>query len=167
MTDLGILHHFLNIAVTHDSYGLFLSQRQYILDLLTRAGMLDCQPSRTPVDTSSKLSSDGEPFFDAPLHHSLAGALQYLTLTRPELSYAIQQACLFMHDPRVPHYNHVKQILCYLKGTLDHGLHINNSSTATLTAYFDADWAGCPDTRRSTSGYCVFLSNNLISWSSK
>jgi histone deacetylase 1/2 len=167
MMDLGILHHFLNIAVTHDSQGLFLSQRQYILDLLTRAGMLDCQPSRTPVDTSSKLSSDGEPFFDASLYRSLAGALQYLTLTRPELSYAVQQACLFMHDPRVPHYNHVKRILRYLKGTLDHGLHINNSSPATLTAYSDADWAGCPDTRRSTSGYCVFLGNNLISWSSK
>jgi hypothetical protein len=167
MTDLGFLHHFLNIAVTHDSHGLFLSQRQYILDLLTRAGMLDCQSSRTPVDTSSKLSSDGEPFSDAPLYRRLAGALQYLTLTRPELSYAVQQACLFMHDPRVPHYNHVKRILRYLKGTLDHGLHINNSSPTTLTAYSDADWAGCPDTRRSTSGYCVFLGNNLISWSSK
>jgi hypothetical protein len=129
--------------------------------------MLDCQPSRTPVDTSSKHSSDGEPFSDSPLYRSLAGALQYLTLTRPELSYAIQQAYLFMHDPRVPHYNHVKRILRYLKGTLDHGLHINNSSPNSLTAYFDADWAGCPDTRRSMSGYCVFLGNNLISWSSK
>jgi hypothetical protein len=167
MTDLGILHHFLNIVVTHDSHGLFLSQRQYILDLLTRASMLDCQPSRTPVDTSSKLSSDKEPFSDAPLYRSLAGALQYLTLTRPELSYAIQQARLFMHDPHVPHYNHVKRILRYLKGTLDHGVHINNSSPTTLTAYSDADWAGCPDTCRSTSGYCVFLGNNFISWSSK
>jgi hypothetical protein len=139
MTDLGILHHFLNIAVTHDSHGIFLSQRQYILDLLTRAGMLDCQPSRTPVDTSSKLYSDGEPFSDAPLYRSLAGALQYLTLTRPELSYAVQQACLFMHDPRAPHYNHVKRNLRYLKGTLDHGLHINNSSANSLTTYSDAD----------------------------
>jgi hypothetical protein len=129
--------------------------------------MLDCQPSRTPVDTSSKLSSDGESFFDPPLYRSLASALQYLTLTRPELSYAVQQACLFMHDPRVPHYNHVKRILRYLKGTVDHGLHINNSSPATLTAYSDADWAGCPDTCRSTSGYYVFLGNNLILWSSK
>ena len=72
-----------------------------------------------------------------------------------------------MHDPRVPHYNHVKRVLRYLKGTLDHGLHIYSSSPHTLTAYSDADWAGCPDTRRSTSGYCVFLGNNLISWSSK
>ena len=81
--------------------------------------------------------------------------------------YSVQQACLYMHDPRLPHFNHVKHILRYLKGTLDHGLHITLSSPKSLTAYSDADWAGCPDTRRSTSGYCVYLGNNLISWSSK
>jgi hypothetical protein len=167
MTDLGLLHHFLGIAVTRDTHGLFLSQRQYVLDLLTRAGMLDCQPSRTPVDTTFKLSSTGDSFSDPSLYRSLTGALQYLTITRPEISFAVQQACLFMHDPRIPHFNHVKRILRYLKGTLDHGLHINSSSPTTLTAYSDADWAGCPDTRRSTSGYCVFLGNNLVSWSSK
>jgi histone deacetylase 1/2 len=66
-----------------------------------------------------------------------------------------------MHDPRLPHYNHVKRILRYLKGTLAHGLHINPSSPTSLTAYSDADWAGCPDIRRSTSGYCVFLGTLL------
>jgi hypothetical protein len=167
MTDLGVLHHFLGIAVTRDSNGLFLSQRQYILDLLNRAGMIDCQPARTPVDTSAKLSADGEPFSDPTLYRSIAGALQYLTLTRPEISYSVQQVCLYMHDPRVPHYNHMKRTLRYLKGTLDYGLHINTTSPTSLTAYSDADWAGCPDTRRSTSGYCVFMGNNLLSWSSK
>ena len=92
MTDLGLLHHFLGIAVIRDSSGLFLSQRQYILDLLNRSGMLDCQSSHTPVDTSFKLSSDGEPFSNATLYHSLTGALQYLTITRPEISFAVQQA---------------------------------------------------------------------------
>jgi hypothetical protein len=72
-----------------------------------------------------------------------------------------------MHDPHLPHYNHVKRILRYLKGTLDHGLHINTSSPNCLIAYSDTDWAGFPNTRRSTSGYCVFLGNNLISGSSK
>ena len=120
-----------------------------------------------PVDTGSKLSADGDPFSDPSLYRSLTGALQYLTLTRPEISFAVQQACLYMHDPRIPHYNHVKRILRYLKGTLDLGLHINKSSPTSLTAYSDADWAGCPDTRRSTSGFCVFRGNNLVSWSSK
>jgi hypothetical protein len=101
--------------------------------------MLDCQPSRTPIDTSLKLSTDGEPFSDATLYRSLTGALQYLTLTRTEISFAVQQACLYMHDPRLSHYNHVKRILYYLKGTLDHGLHINTSSPTSLTAYSDAD----------------------------
>jgi hypothetical protein len=106
--------------------------------------------------SSSKLSSSGEPFSNPTLCRSLIGALQYLTITRPEISFAIQQACLYMHD-RIPHYNHVNRILCYLKDTLDHGLHIKFSSPNFLTAYSDADWAGCPDTRRSTSGFCVFL----------
>jgi hypothetical protein len=139
MTNLGLLHHFLNIAVLRDSSGIFLSQRQYIIDLLSRDGMLDCQPSRTPVDTSLKLSADGEPFSDATLYHSLTGALQYLTLTHPKISFAVQQACLYMHNPRLSHYNHVKRILCYLKGTLDHGLHINTSSPTSLTSYSNAD----------------------------
>jgi hypothetical protein len=147
ITNLGSLHHFLGIAIQRDTSGLFLSQRQYVLDLLHRAGMTDCQSSRTPVDTSSKLSSSGEPFYDPTLYRSLTGALQYLTIIRPEISFVVQQACLYMHDPRIPHYNHVKRILCYLKGTLDHGFHINSSSPKILTAYSDADWAGCPDTR--------------------
>jgi hypothetical protein len=167
MTDLGVLSHFLGIAVHRDPSGLLLSQRQYILDLLARAGMMDCQPSCTPADTTVKLTADGDSFSDGTLYRSLTGALQYLTLTRPEISYAVQQACLYMHDPRLPHFNHVKRILRYLKGTLDHCLHINTSTPTTLTAYSDADWAGCSDTRRSTSGYCVFLGDNLISWSSK
>jgi hypothetical protein len=73
----------------------------------------------------------------------------------------------YAHDPHLPHYNRVKRILRYLKGTLDHGLHINSTSPTYLTSYSDADWVGCPDTRPSTYGYCVFLGNNLISWSSK
>ena len=107
MTDLGLLHHFLGIDVIRDSSGLFLSQRQYTLDLLSRAGMLNSQTSRTPIDTGSKLSAGSDP----SLYCSLTGALQYLTLTRPEISFAVQQACLYMHDPRIPHYNHVKRIL--------------------------------------------------------
>jgi hypothetical protein len=72
-----------------------------------------------------------------------------------------------MHDPREPHLNAVKRILRYLRGTIDYGLQLHRSSPTSLTAYTDADWAGCPDTRKSTSGYGVFLGDNLVSWSSK
>jgi hypothetical protein len=168
MTDLGDLHHFLGISVTRSSDGLFLSQRQYAVDLLQRAGMAECHPTSTPVDTRAKLSTtDGTPVADATEYRSLAGALQYLTLTRPDLAYAVQQVCLFMHDPREPHLALLKRILRYVKGTLSTGLHIGAGPVSSFTAYSDADWAGCPDSRRSTSGYCVFLGDNLVSWSSK
>jgi hypothetical protein len=168
MTDLGDLHFFLGIAVSRSSDGLFLSQRQYVVDLLQRSRMSDCHPASTPVDTQSKLSAtQGDLVPDATEYRSLAGALQYLTLTRPDISYAVQQVCLHMHAPRMPHLALVKRVLRYIRGTLDFGLHLHACSSTTPTAYSDADWVGCPDSRRSTSGYCVYYGDSLISWSSK
>jgi hypothetical protein len=168
MKDLGPLHHFLGISVTRTPTTLHLSQRQYILDILSRAGMRDCQPSSTPIDTKPKLAAScGQPFSDPFLYRSLAGALQYITLTRPEISYAVQQICLHMHDPRDSHFQLIKRILRYLKGTIDLGLVLHSTSSHQMVAYSDADWAGCPDTRRFTSGFCVYLGDNLVSWSSR
>ncbi|MFS7986065.1 putative RNA-directed DNA polymerase [Helianthus anomalus] len=168
MSDLGTLHHFLGIKVTHTATGLFLDQTQYAKDIINRANMTACKPCATPVDLSSKLSAtDGPLFHDPTLYRSLAGALQYLTFTRPDISYAVQQVCLFMHEPHDPHYAFMKRIIRYIQGTLDYGIRMVKSATNSLVAYSDADWGGCPDSRRSTSGYCVFLGNNLISWSSK
>jgi hypothetical protein len=167
MKDLGTLHHFLGVTVERRSQGLFLHQRQYTVDILERAGMVDCKPCATPVDTQGKLSATGPPVADPTGYRSLAGALQYLLFTRPDIAYAVQQVCLHMHDPREPHLTALKRILRYLRGTLDFGLLLRRSSTTELRVYTDADWAGCPDTRRSTSGYAVFLGDSLVSWSSK
>nr|GEU59311.1 ribonuclease H-like domain-containing protein [Tanacetum cinerariifolium] len=125
------------------------------------------QWNRTPIDTEKKLGPEGSLVTDPTLYHSLAGSLQYLTFTRPNLSYAVQQLCLYMHDPREPHLNAMKHVLYYLRGTTDLGLQLFRSTTSQLIAYFDAEWAGCPATRRYTSGYCVFLGDNLLTWSSK
>jgi len=169
MKDLGELHHFLGMEVRRCGDGLLLSQqRQYMLDILDRAGMTDCKPCSTPVDTKPKVAAaDGAPVADATDFRSLAGALQYLTFIRPDIAYAVQQICLHMHDPREPHLVALKRILRYVRGTLHLGLLLRPSTSTDLAVYTDADWAGCPDTRKSTSGYAVFLGDNLISWSSK
>ncbi|XP_071699652.1 uncharacterized mitochondrial protein AtMg00810-like [Rutidosis leptorrhynchoides] len=167
MTDLGPLNYFLGISATSTNTSLFLSQKQYAIEILDRVDMTTCQPCRTLVELGAKLTTHGPPIKDPTLYHSLAGALQYLTFTRPDISYAVQQICLFIHDPREQHLHALKRILRYIQGTSDLGLQLYASSPATLVAYSDGDWAGCPTTRRSTSGYCVFLGNNLLSWSSK
>ncbi|GJX94196.1 ribonuclease H-like domain-containing protein, partial [Tanacetum coccineum] len=124
MTDLGSLNYFLGISVTRDSSGLFLSQKKYASEILERAHMVNCNPSRTPVDTKSKLEADADPISDSTLYRSLAGSLQYLTFTRPDISYAVQQVCVYMHDPREPHFSALKRILRYVKGTLDYGYYV-------------------------------------------
>ncbi|GKE71623.1 ribonuclease H-like domain-containing protein, partial [Tanacetum coccineum] len=141
--------------------------KKYAVEILERAYMVNCNSSRTPVDTESKLGGDGDPVTDPTLYPSIAGSLQYLTFTRPDISYAVQQVYLYMHDSREPHFSALKRILRYVCCTLDYGLQLFSSSTTNLVAYSDVDWAGCPTTRRSTSGYCVFLGNNLLSWSTK
>jgi hypothetical protein len=168
MKDLGPLHHFLGITAERRPQGLFLHQRQYTIDILERAGMSDCKPCSMPADTQAKLSEDdGPPVADATSYQSLTGTLQYLTFSRPDIAYTVQQVCLHMHTPREPHLTALKRILRYLRGSLDYGLLLRPSPTSELVVYTDADWAGCPDTRRSTSSYAVFLGANLVSWATK
>ncbi|KAJ0828851.1 putative RNA-directed DNA polymerase [Helianthus annuus] len=141
MTDLGTLHHFLGIQVTRTADGLHLSQEAYVRDILAHANMTNCKSCNTPCDTDSKLSAQaGSLLSDGTLYRSLAGALQYLTFTRPDISYSVQQVCLFMHAPREPHFQYLKRILRFLKGTSDHALYIRPSKSLTVTAYSDADW---------------------------
>ncbi|XP_056695662.1 uncharacterized mitochondrial protein AtMg00810-like [Spinacia oleracea] len=143
MKNLGPLNYFLGIAVTRHKGGMFLSQRKYAEDIIERAGMSSCKPTFTPVDTKPKLSvSSGDPYEDPTHFRSLAGALQYLTFTRPDISYGVQQICLHMHAPRDTHMLALKRIIRYIKGTLDHGLHHYPSSITNLVSYTDADWGG-------------------------
>ncbi|GJX58172.1 ribonuclease H-like domain-containing protein [Tanacetum coccineum] len=140
MTDLGSLNYFFGISVQRSFAGLFLSQFTYAKEILECAHMHKCDPCRTLMDTNSKLGADGDRF---------------------------SRFVFYMHDLREPHLAALKHILRYVCGTIDHGLQLHVSSTSQLTVYTDADLAGCPVTRRSTPGYCVFLSDNLLSWSAK
>ncbi|GJY45676.1 ribonuclease H-like domain-containing protein [Tanacetum coccineum] len=122
MTDLSSLNDFLGIFVTRDFLGMFLSQCKYAAEILEQAHMVNCNLSRTHVDIESKLGDDGDPVSDPTLYRSLAGSLQYLTFTRPDISYAVLHVCFYMHDLREPYFSALKRILRYVRGTLDHGL---------------------------------------------
>jgi hypothetical protein len=129
--------------------------------------MLQCSPCKTPCVPNVRLSStSGEPLTDIHAYRSLVGALHYLTFTRPDLSFAVHQVCQFMNAPTDIHLTAAKRILRYVRGTLDHGLFCT-PGPITLSAFTDADWAGDPDDRRSTSGLVVFLGHNPVTWSAK
>ncbi|KAI0528858.1 hypothetical protein KFK09_001401 [Dendrobium nobile] len=164
---LGKLHTFLGLQVQRSGTELLLHQTSYAKALLDKAGMTDCHPLQTPLSAKTPTSpADESPFSDPYLYRSLAGSLQYLTITRPDLSFAVNQVCQHMNKPLNYHFQMLKRILRYLKGTVSAGLPIQLGNF-TLSAYADADWAGDKIDRKSTSGYCVFLGRTLISWSAK
>jgi len=167
MKDLGPLGYFLGIQAIRDTNGLHLRQTKYIIDLLNRTHMAESKPYRAPCTAGSKMSKyDGEVLLDPTEYRTIVGALQYVTLTRPDIAYSVNQLCRHMHVPTYVHFTAAKRVLRYLKGTLTSGLHYCKGPIH-LNAYCDADWAGNPDDRRSTTGYGVFLGPNLISWSAK
>ncbi|XP_050123705.1 uncharacterized mitochondrial protein AtMg00810-like [Malus sylvestris] len=163
--DLGPLYFFLSLEIQRTTEGLFLSQGKYAHDLHVKTHMDGCKPCSTPLSTT-KLDHTG-PLLDNPSEYrSIVGALQYLTWTRPNISFAVNQVCQFFQCPRESHFQAVKRILRFLKGSAHQGLWFKKGSLH-LTAFSDADWAGCIFDRRSTSGYCVYFGPNLISWSAK
>jgi hypothetical protein len=138
LKDLGPLHYFLGVEALPDPHGMFLTQRKYILDLLKRANMLGAKTISSPMSSSTALSAfSGDPFSDPSLYRSIVGSLQYLSLTRPDVSFAVNKVCQFMHRPTVSHWSAVKRLLRYLKHTLSHGLFIKRQSTSTLHAFSD------------------------------
>ena len=167
MKDLGHVHHFLGIEISQTQSGLHLSQSHYALTILERADMVDCKPMSTPLEAKTIDSSNTPLMEDVSFFRGLVGSLQYLTLTRPDLSFSVNYVSQFMHAPTTAHLKMVRRILRYVKGTINNGLHFTSTTKLHLSAFSDADWAGCLTTRRSTTGYCVFLGCNLISWCAK
>ncbi|KAF2292411.1 hypothetical protein GH714_022061 [Hevea brasiliensis] len=167
MKDLGPLHHFLGIQIQSTDSGLQLNQTRYAYSILERAQMVDCQPMPTPLVQRHDAVTDPTPVADPTFFRGLVGSLQYLTLTRPDLSYSVNYISQFMHSPTLSHLKYGRRILRYLKGTIHFGLFFKKDTSLVLSAFSDADWAGCPTTRRSTTGYCTFLGCNIISWCAK
>ncbi|KAJ0610987.1 putative RNA-directed DNA polymerase [Helianthus annuus] len=179
LQDMGPLSYFLGVEVVRQGSDIILSQRKYIQDILARANLLSAKPVHSPCTTTSSLSLGDSPAFSDPVRYrQLVGALQYVTLSRPDISFAVNKVCQFMHSPTENHWSAVKRILRFLLGTINHGLLISHSSpihlhayadshNSYIQAYSDADWAGCPDDRRSTGGFAIYLGNNLVSWSAR
>ncbi|RVW80523.1 Retrovirus-related Pol polyprotein from transposon TNT 1-94 [Vitis vinifera] len=153
------------LLVVSAAHGLYITQAKYASDLLSQARLTDSKTVDTPVELNVHLTpSRGKPLSNPSLYRRLVGSLVYLTVTRLDISYAVHQVSQYLSAPRSTHYAVVLRILRYLKGTLFHGLFYSAQSPLVLRAFFDADWAGNPTDRRSTTGYCFLLGSSLISW---
>ena len=166
--DLGLLRYFLGIEVAQSSSGIVLSQRKYALDVLEETEMLNCKPMDSPMDPNVKLlPRQGEPFTDPRRYRRFVGRLNYLTITQPDISFAVNVVNQFLQSPYVSHWDAVIRILRYIKNAPGRGLLYEDHGHSRVIGYCDADWAGSPSDRRSTSGYCVLVGGNLVSWKSK
>lgn len=165
--DLGQLMYFLGIEVARSQKGILLTQRKYALDLLNETSMLGCRPASYPIDPNHKLCAESGDPVNKDRYQRLVGRLIYLCHTRPNISYAVSVVSRYMHDPRSGHLDAVYRILRYLKSSPGKGLMFKSFGHLNVEGSCDADWASCLDDRRSTSGYCVFVGGNLISWRSK
>ena len=129
--------------------------------------MTTCKAASTPFSISQKLQPSTDDLLPDPTQYrSLVGALQYATFTRPDITYAVNQVCQYMHKPNLAHLVADKCILRYLQGTLSLGIRFQSGS-CTLTAFTDSNWAGDTYDRCSTTSITIFLGNNLITWVSK
>ncbi|XP_019178338.1 PREDICTED: uncharacterized protein LOC109173553 [Ipomoea nil] len=165
--DLGEHEFFLGIETIKCNDGILLSQQRYMNDILKRVGMAECKELVTPISASKSVSFSADLYDDPTQYRSLAWALQLiymlLTITRPDLSFAVNLLCQHMHAPTVSHWEQLKRVLKYVKGTVSFGLHIKKSISRELHAFSNSYWTGCPEDRKSTSGFAVFLGSNLVS----
>eukprot|EP00253_Pinus_taeda_P028193 PITA_28193 len=165
ITDLGYVHYYLGIEVTQHPKSIFISQKKYIGDLLNRFGMAECNPLNTPME--QKLTSiEGNEFEDATKYIKHVGSLNYLTTTKPDISFAIETLSRFIKYPCEGHWSTAKKVLKYLTGTQDFGLKYTQVGDFSLIGYSNSNFDGDKEIGVSTSGYAMSLGSGAISWRS-
>lgn len=150
--------------------GFYINQRKYALDLLKETGLTAAKPSLLPMEQNHQLLKNVSPLLsptDTSRYKRLVGRLIYLTITRPDLSYAVHVLSQFLSKPRLDHLGAVYKVLRYIKQSTGQGFLISSKGPLTLSAYSDSDWGGCQNTRQSLTGFCIVLGSSLISWKSK
>ena len=168
LKDLGPIQYFLGIEIARSKTGIALNQRKYTLEILQDTGLASSKPFNTPMEQNIKLSTtSGVLLKDPTQFRRLIGRLMYLTMTRPDITYAVHLLSQYLSKPREPRLKAAFRSVKYIKGSPRQGLFLSSNTKLHLKAFCDADWAGCPDTRRSITGYCVYLGESLISWRSK
>lgn len=166
--DLGPLQYFLGLEFQNVTNGMIISQQKFTNELITEFDCSTCSSVMSPLNPTQHLSPDqGELVSDFSSYRRLVGKLNFLTNTRPDISFAVQHLSQFMASPRQPHWEAALHVLRYLKHNPGQGLFYNSSSNFNLAAYCDADWAACSHTRKSVSGFVIFIGDSLISWKSK
>lgn len=156
------------MEIARSQAGILLCQRQYTLQLLEDTDFLASKPTVSPMDPRDRLSaSNGNILADASQYQRLIGRLLYLNLSRPDITYAVHKLSQYVAQPRTVHLEAVHHLLKYLKSSLGQGIFFSTSSSLHLQAFCDADWASCPNTRCSVTGFCAFLGDSLVSWKSK
>lgn len=166
--DLGRLSFFLGLELTYSTNGIIVTQTKFTKELLRACNIPTLKPHITPLPLHHKLSATDSPLYPNPtLYRSLVGKLNFLTHTRPDLSYSVQALSQHMQSPAVAHFDALIHTLGYLSATMGQGILLSGSDNLTLQAYSDSDWGACPDTRRSISGFVLLLGQSPISWKSK
>nr|GEY09585.1 retrovirus-related Pol polyprotein from transposon TNT 1-94 [Tanacetum cinerariifolium] len=168
MSMMGKMTFFLGLQVNQSPCDIFINQSKYMLEILNKHGMESCDPIGTPMEIKDKrdLDQNGSPV-DATKYRSMIGALMYLTSSRLDIVHTTCLCARYQAKPTEKHLKEVKRIFCYLWGTINTGLWYTKDSGFELTRFLDADYAGCKDTFKSTSGGAQFLGEKLVSWSSK
>ena len=164
MKDLGKLKYFLGIEVARNPDGIFLCQCKYTLDIISEAGLFGAKLAGTSLEQNHKLALAANSDLRGPGQYKrLVGQLIYLTITQPKLSYCVHMLAQFMQQPKDEHWEAALRVVRYLKGNSRQGILLRSDCDLELYAYCDSDWASCPLTRQSLTGYFILLGNSPIS----